>query len=115
MNEQLPPIATSPPLSARHPGNWDEAIWLERLEISTRMPRQRVRSDAAMRAIDLGALLDAVQPGEEFAQKAREQLSALRERMPGTVPALEQDLAGELDRLIAEARDLLLTRAADEA
>jgi hypothetical protein len=35
--------------------------------------------------------------------------------MPGTVPALEQDLAGELDRLIAEARDLLLTRAADEA
>ncbi|HVX82407.1 MAG TPA: DNA repair exonuclease [Devosiaceae bacterium] len=90
-------------------------IWLERLEISTRMPRQRVRSDAAMRAIDLGALLDAVQPGEEFAQKAREQLSALRERMPGTVPALEQDLASELDRLIAEARDLLLTRAADEA
>ena len=46
MNEQLPPIATSPPLSARHPGNWDEAIWLERLEAVVG-PQRRANSPLA--------------------------------------------------------------------
>jgi DNA repair exonuclease SbcCD nuclease subunit len=89
-------------------------IWLERLDINTTAPRQSA-GERTLRSVDLAALLSEVDHGADLREKARQLISEVRARIPGTIPAEEQDLAAELPQLIAEARELLLTRAADEA
>jgi DNA repair exonuclease SbcCD nuclease subunit len=92
-------------------------IWLERLDIRTTAPRapSRSRTNAPLASIDLAALLADLENGEELQDRAGKLIADLRARIPGTIPEREQDFAAELPQLIAEARDLLLTRASGEA
>jgi DNA repair exonuclease SbcCD nuclease subunit len=86
-------------------------IWLEKLELRTKPPQRRA-TQPAVPAAGLAALLGDVGGGAELRGKAEQFIAEVKLRIPGTISADEQDLEGELDGLIAEARDLLLSRAA---
>ena len=90
-------------------------IWLEKLEIRTHAPAKRRSEAPAMLAVDLSALLGAVADGNELKAKAGQLLAEIQVRIPGTIAEDEQKLADELEQLVAEARELLLARATDEA
>jgi len=90
-------------------------IWLEKLEIRTHAPAKRRSEAPAMLAVDLSALLGAVADGDELKAKAGQLLAEIQVRIPGTIAEDEQKLADELEQLVAEARELLLARATDEA
>jgi hypothetical protein len=62
----------------------------------------------------LAALLDDLGGSEDLRRRAEQLIAEVKPRIPGTIPADEQDLDGELDGLIAEARELLLSRAGGE-
>jgi exonuclease SbcD len=89
-------------------------IWLEKLEIRTKAPVARP-PDEAMQSVDLGALLADVEGSADLRSKVEQLVADVKIRIPGTIGAAEQDFAGELDLLIAEARELLLNRASDRA
>ena len=89
-------------------------IWLEKLVLRTFAPRVVRPAGGALLTVDLAALLSEVEASEELKEKAGQQLSAIRALIPGTIAEDEQDLVAALPELIAEARELLLTRA-DEA
>lgn len=89
-------------------------IWLEKLDIRTRTPARRRGREAAS-AGDLAALLEEAAKGGDLRDKAAGFVAEVKLRIPGTIPPDEQDIEADLDGLIAEARDLLLLRAADPA
>ena len=90
-------------------------IWLEKLDIATRPARARRPAEAAMLSVDLSALLGEIETSEELQQKIGQFLADVAVRIPGTIAPEEQDLVAELPRLMEEARELLLTRASEEA
>ena len=89
-------------------------IWLASLDIRTRTPLARRPAERALASLDLATLLAEIEGAETFRADAMELLGAIRLRIPGTIPEEEQGLAAELPALIEEARELLLTRAAEE-
>jgi len=89
-------------------------IWLERLDIRTRPPAVKRQAEPALLALDLGALLSQIEHGLELRAKADELIDEIRLRIPGTIAQEEQDLAADLPALVAEARELLLSRAGKE-
>jgi DNA repair exonuclease SbcCD nuclease subunit len=89
-------------------------IWLERLDVRTHPPVVRRRADPAMVSVDLQALLGEIEGSADLKTRAGQLLADVKVRIPGTIAEEEQDFAGELDQLVAEARDLLLTLAMDE-
>lgn len=90
-------------------------IWLERLDIRTHPPVVRRKGEAAMKSVDLAALLAEIETGPEIKARASQLLADVKVRIPGTIADEEQNLGGELDQLVSEARDLLLTLAMDDA
>lgn len=90
-------------------------IWLERLDIRTSTPPVRRDRRDALAALDLAALLDDIDGDAELQGKVRQFLGDVRVRMPGTIAPADQDLISQMPQLMEEARELLLTRAADEA
>jgi DNA repair protein SbcD/Mre11 len=90
-------------------------IWLEKLVLRTWAPRVPHPGGGALLSVDLAALLAQVEGEADLKLKAEQHLSAIRALIPGGIAAEEQGLVAELPQLIAEARDLLLTRAAGEA
>ena len=88
-------------------------IWLEKLEINTQAPTSRQPSSAALMSVDLAALLSSIDDGEDFRIKAAGLLSEIGVKIPGTIADEEKTLSDELSQLIAEARELLLTRASE--
>jgi len=88
-------------------------IWLEKLVLRTFAPRAASVAGNALLGVDLEALLVEVVAGRELEEKATQQLSTIRALIPGGIPEDEQDLIAALPELIAEARELLLTRAED--
>jgi hypothetical protein len=100
--------------AAAHRVNGD--IWLERLDIKTRPPAAKRRAaDPALLSVDLATLLGEVEGTAELKQKAERLLADVRVRIPGSVPEEEQNLAAELDQLVAEAREMLLARSTGDA
>ena len=90
-------------------------IWLERLDIRTTAPAAAgCGAGDCSRSILRRCCRKSID-GADLREKSRQIISEVRARIPGTIPTEEQDLAAELPQLIAEARELLLTRAADEA
>ena len=89
-------------------------IWLEKLEIRTRPPAAKRSAEPALLSLDLGALLAQIEHGLELRTRADELIDAIRLHIPGTIAEEEQDLAADLPALIAEARELLLSRAGKE-
>jgi exonuclease SbcD len=90
-------------------------IWLERLELRTQPPTGRRAPAPAMLAVDLAALLSAIEGTDDMKTRARLYLAEIGVKIPSTVAAADRNLVEELPQLIAEARELLLTRAADKA
>jgi hypothetical protein len=86
-------------------------IWLEKLDLRTNPPRQRT-AQPAVPAAGLSALLSAAGRSADLRGRAEQFIAEVKLRIPGTISPDEQDLEGELDGLIAEARELLLSRAA---
>jgi DNA repair exonuclease SbcCD nuclease subunit len=100
--------------AAAHRVNGD--IWLERLDIKTHPPAAKRRAaDPALLSVDLATLLGEVEGTGELKQKAERLLADVRVRIPGSVPEEEQNLAAELDQLVAEAREMLLARSTGDA
>jgi hypothetical protein len=67
-----------------------------------------------MLSVYLAALLSEIETSPDLAQRADELIGGIKLRIPGTIAEAEQDFATELPALIAEARELLLTRADGE-
>jgi DNA repair exonuclease SbcCD nuclease subunit len=88
-------------------------IWLEKLDLRTQPPARQPAQPASPVA-GLAALLDDLGGSEDLRRRAEQLIAEVKPRIPGTIPAEEQDLDGELDGLIAEARELLLSRAGGE-
>ncbi len=88
-------------------------IWLEKLEIRTQPPSSRQPSAPALASVDLAALLSSIDTGEDLKTRATALLSEIGVKIPGTIADEEQTLSEELPQLIAEARELLLTRASE--
>jgi DNA repair exonuclease SbcCD nuclease subunit len=86
-------------------------IWLEKLDIRTKGPVRRQGPPDVLVA-DLADLLEDVAGSDELRDRASQFVAEVGLRIPGTIPADDQDLGAELDTLIAEARELLLSRAA---
>ena len=90
-------------------------IWVEKLVLRTFAPKAaRPAAGGALMSVDLASLLADLEAGDELRDKATQQLTAIRALIPGSIAEEEQDLVAALPELIAEARELLLTRA-DEA
>jgi exonuclease SbcD len=84
-----------------------DAIWIERVVLATRMPEAPVRP-ATQGLADAVALLDEVAAEPQLIEeRLAEALRPLRSRLPAPLLA---DLDGDVERLIAEARDLLVGR-----
>ena len=64
-------------------------------------------------SVDLAALLASIDGSDDLKAKAALLLSEIGIKIPGTIADEEQTLADELPLLIAEARELLLTRASE--
>ena len=90
-------------------------IWLEKVEIRTRAPEIRRVAERALLSVDLASLLSAIDGSDDLQAKASLLIAEIGVKIPGTISAEEQDLGRELPQLIAEARELLLTRAAEQA
>jgi exonuclease SbcD len=88
-------------------------IWLEKLDIATQAPISRQPSASALMSVDLAALLASIDGSDDLKAKAALLLSEIGIKIPGTIADEEQTLADELPQLIAEARELLLTRASE--
>jgi DNA repair exonuclease SbcCD nuclease subunit len=88
-------------------------IWLEKLDLRTQPPARQAAQPATP-AAGLAALLDDLGGSDDLRRRAEQLVAEVKPRIPGTIPADEQDLDGELDGLIAEARELLLSRAGGE-
>lgn len=86
-------------------------LWLEAVEIATRPPVQQTAPDTALGAIDLDSLLATVLADSSVTDKARELLAEVRARIPATIPESELPAEGGVGQILAEARELLLTRA----
>jgi exonuclease SbcD len=89
-------------------------IWLERLEIRTSAPLAKRSGGEALSAVDLTSLLGEIDGTPALKERATQFLGEIRARMPGTIAEADQDFVALLPQLIEEARELLLTRAADE-
>ncbi|HTJ58622.1 MAG TPA: DNA repair exonuclease [Devosiaceae bacterium] len=92
----------------------DADIWLEKLSLRTRPLLTGGLAEPAMLSLDLSALLSQIETSPDLTAKAGELISGIKLRIPGTVAEDEQDFYAELPALIAEARELLLTRASGE-
>jgi DNA repair exonuclease SbcCD nuclease subunit len=87
-------------------------IWLEKLDLRTKGLGRR-RSQPSVLAADFSSLLEEMAGSAELHDKAVQFLADIKLRIPGAIPADEQDLEAELDTLIAEAREVLLLSAAE--
>lgn len=88
-----------------------EDIWLERLKIETRRPRNPLPAPAGLAAaIDPAGLLAEIDRDPDFRARARAALAEIAAKMPATLAPEESDLAAELDALCAEAEALVLGR-----
>ena len=85
-----------------------EDIWIEKLRLDTRESAQASGEDLA--GVDLDALL-AGGDGEALARRLSEDMETLRSKSSGAALALDLD---DAPALLAEARALLLERAAQE-
>jgi DNA repair protein SbcD/Mre11 len=84
-----------------------EEIWLERLKVETRRPRETGPAPTA--TIDPTALMAGLDRDPEFRARAQAALSEIVRKMPAGV-AEEADIEGEFDALCAEAQALVLGR-----
>jgi exonuclease SbcD len=90
-------------------------LWLEKVELKTQAPHVKRPTERAMLSVDLASLLATVDESDDMKAKASLLLAEIGVKIPGTIAEEEQDLGRELPQLIAEARELLLTRAAEQA
>lgn len=89
-----------------------EDVWLETLRVDTSEP-QTAGATAEPSPLDPVALLDGLERDPELRRAAAEILAGVAARMPG---GIERDaLAEDLDALLADARALVLDRAARKA
>ena len=86
-----------------------EDVFLERLLVETRVPAAPARAQA--QDFDFAALLDECLGEAGLREAALAALASIEARLPGGTPVL----AGEIEDLLTEARDLALFRAQGEA
>ncbi|GJD34544.1 metallophosphoesterase family protein [Methylobacterium aerolatum] len=84
-----------------------EEIWLERLKVETRRPREAVPASTV--TLDPTALMAGLDRDPEFRERAKAALGEIVRKMPAGA-AEEADLEGEFEALCAEAQALVLGR-----
>ncbi|MER0238138.1 DNA repair exonuclease [Fulvimarina sp. MAC8] len=88
--------------------------WLEKLVVSVTPPEAEKSGPTIDRTIDIEAMLREVLEATETRDEAGEVVRQITAKLPGGIGSGEAPL-GEASELLAEARDLLLTRAEIEA
>jgi len=87
-------------------------IWLEKLDVrGLRAPASAARGDPAS-GLDLDALLGGLLDDPETRAVAEAAIAEIAARMPGGLGAGEAPLGAAADELLAEAREVLMSRAA---
>ena len=88
-----------------------EDAWLEKLQLLTRAPEVSPTT-AAPTLIDTAGMLAALEHDPDVRDAARQFVDELATRWPGTTDMRVEDLLADLDTLLADARMIVLARAA---
>jgi DNA repair exonuclease SbcCD nuclease subunit len=88
-----------------------EDIWLEKLDLRLSPAVAGSRAAMADTGLDLDAILDEVLAGPEAAEQADRIVAEIAARLPGGLGAADAPLGAATSDLLAEARELLMSRA----
>jgi len=95
--------------AACHRGHAD--IWLEKLDLRIEPDTEKAPSGTGSLGLDGLLAMDGFSP--ELLEEAQARVAEIAARLPGGSGAGDLPLGDDLDVLLAEARDLLVSRAAE--
>ncbi len=90
-----------------------EDAWIEKLDLRTTFVK--TTAPAHLAGLDLDAMLDSCVSDPELRRRAAEIVKNVAAKLPARVPNENEDDAHDVETLIAEARAIVLARAAEDA